>query len=176
MSFSILFHSEILQISDVKWLQMFQRLLCLLPVAAEFLSICCLCVWTVSPVVPNVQTAVCHHFSCLFSVCFSLSPPPAVTAGWSGTLRCPEWQRVGAGTHNTHHFPSVCVCVFFLFAHTHNLTQSNFSYKGDFDLHEGMCGRGLCRPRIRQCGKLSVWASMFRKGSLDAEMQSARVS
>lgn len=82
----------------------------------------------------------------------------------------------------------MCVCVFFLFTHTKSHTKSNFSYKGDFDLHEGVCGRGLGRQRqlmliqavsgldwTWQCGKLSVGASKFRKrrSDLNVEMKLA---
>ncbi len=72
----------------------------------------------------------------------------------------------------------VCVCVCSSSSHKHNLTQSNFSYKGDFDLHEGACvAGGWAVPGLDGVGS-SVWASKFRKGryGLDAEMQSARGS
>lgn len=57
-----------------------------------------------SPYSPNTFTSS----SFVFCLSISLSPPPVVSAGWPGTLCRFEWQRVGARTHNTHHFHCVC--------------------------------------------------------------------
>lgn len=130
--------------------------------------------------------------SFLLSVfCLFLSFSSPSSHGWLVRDTSLPWVTA-CGCRNAQHpslSPFVCVCVFFLFTKSH--TRSNFSYKGDFDLHEGVCGRGLGRQRqlmliqavsgldwTWQCGKLSVGASKFRKrrSDLNVEMQSARGS